>query len=201
MANDSGQYNVFLVDDEHALCRALSSILEKYEFAVTTFPSAEECLFALADSTCDLLIVDYRLPGQSGLTLLQTVRKNWPAIPVVILTGYGSVELAVNAMKAGAADFIEKPFDTDSLLYTVRSAICPRTREVAAHRLFGKPLTEAEKRVLQLLLSGKTNREIADRLHRSVRTVEDHRSHLMAKLGARNIVELIQLASHLDHLP
>ena len=199
---DDPRHVVFFVDDEPPVCYAVARILDRNDFAVRTFHSAEECLHALEHHKCDLLIVDQKLPGMTGLAFLSRVHQNWPALPVLLVTGHGDIRLAVQAIKAGAADFLEKPLDLDTFLPLVQETIQKAHHlEFRRHKLYGKPLTQAEKRVLKHLIDGKTNRQIADELHRSIRTVEDHRHHIMAKLGARNVVDVIKIAGNLDLIP
>ncbi len=195
--NSMNAAQVVFVDDEPRVCHAVHKTLERAGAQVRCFQDAEDCLRHLAAQRCDLLITDVKMPGKDGLTLLQEVKKRQPWIPVLIVTGYADVPLAVRALKAGATDFVEKPLDRDAFLQTVERLIERHGRPAA---LLEESLTRTERRILFLLLDGKNNREIADVLHRSPRTIEAHRSHLMQKLDAANITELLRRAAELGLL-
>jgi len=126
--------------------------------------------------------------------LLTEVKRRLPWLPVLVITGFGDVPVAVKALKAGAVDFIEKPLDRDSFLEMVRILLA---RNAAGSVLQGRSLTRMEMKILRHVLEGKNNREIADVLHRSCRTVEVHRRHVMQKLRAKNVVELLRQAARL----
>ena len=159
---------------------------------VTCFSNADSCLAQLEAELCDLLITDVKMPDKDGIELLMAVRESQPWLPVLVVTGYGDVPMAVKALKAGAADFIEKPLDRDAFLETVRAVA---KRGAAQTSLLNHSLTRTEMKVLYHIVEGKNNREIADVLHRSPRTVEVHRRHLMQKLDANNVVELLRRAA------
>ncbi len=189
--------HVVFVDDEPRVCHAVHKTLERAGAQVRCFHGTEDCLQHLAAQRCDLLITDVKMPGKDGLTLLREVKERLPWIPVLIVTGYADVPLAVRALKAGATDFVEKPLDRDAFLQTVERLIERHGRPAA---LLEQSLTPTERRILFLLLDGKNNREIADALHRSPRTIEAHRGHLMQKLGAANIIELLRRTAELGLL-
>lgn len=189
--------HVVFVDDEPRVCHAVHKTLERAGTQVSCFHGAEDCLQHLAAERCDLLITDVKMPGKDGITLLREVRERLPWIPVLIVTGYADVPLAVRALKAGAVDFVEKPLDRDAFLQTVERLIERHGRPAA---LLEESLTRTERKILFLLLDCKNNREIADALHRSPRTIEAHRSHLMQKLDAANIIELLRRAAELGLL-
>lgn len=193
MSDPTGQY-VYVVDDEPRVRTALRKTLERAGLTVRCFGSADECLARLDTGRCDLLITDVRMPGKDGIELLVEARKLQPWLPVLVITGFGDVAMAVKAMKSGAGDFIEKPLDRDTFLETVRKLLCPAS---VPKVLLEQTLTRMESRVLFHILDGKNNREIADAMSRSQRTVEVHRRHLMQKLGANNIVELLRRAATL----
>jgi FixJ family two-component response regulator len=186
--------HVFFVDDEPKVRLVVRKTLQRAGMNVTCFGSADECLSHLDGERCDLLITDVKMPGRDGIELLTAVKQLQPWLPVVVVTGFGDVPMAVKALKAGAADFIEKPLDRDIFLETVRSVA---DKSVAQSALLDRSLTKAEMKVLFHILEGKNNREIADVLHRSPRTVEVHRRHLMQKLNASNVVELLRRAADL----
>jgi len=164
-------------------------LLQRRGWRVRTFLNAIDCLEALHNEDCDLLIIDVNLPRMDGMELLRHVKRLRPSLPVLMVTGYGEIPLAVEAIKDGAADFIEKPLERTAFLQAVELALGTGTDP-----LTGKMLTKVEKRVLGFILEGKTNREIADTLHRSIRTIEDHRARIMRKLGVDNVVDLVKKA-------
>lgn len=188
---------VVFVDDEPAVCSAVAKTLERAGLAVRCFQNARECLIHLTAEPCDLLVTDVRMPDMDGMNLLQEVRERMPWMPVLLVTGYGDVSTAVRAMKGGAVDFIEKPLKRDTLLHAVRSALAKNTA-LAALKECG--LTKTETKILHLILEGRNNREIAAVSHRSQRTIEVHRCHLMQKLGVTSIIELLRRATEMGLL-
>jgi two-component system response regulator FixJ len=189
---------VVFVDDEPRVCSAVRKTLKRAGANVQCFSCAQDCLTHLAAQWCDLLITDVRMPGRDGMDLLAEVKERLPWIPVLIVTGYADVPLAVQALKAGAADFVEKPLDRDTFLQVVERLIERNARPAA---FLEESLTRAERRILYRVLDGRNNREIAAALHRSPRTIEVHRRHLMQRLGAVNIIELLQRAADLGLIP
>jgi two-component system response regulator FixJ len=185
---------VVFVDDEPKVCAIVRKTLQRAGADVHCFSSAQDCLKHLAKAWCDLLITDVRMPGRDGMDLLAEVKERLPWIPVLIVTGYADVPLAVQALKAGAVDFVEKPLDRETFLQRVQRLIEQNARPTA---FLKQSLTRAERRILYHVLEGRNNREIAAFLHRSPRTIEVHRRHLMQKLGVANIVELLQRAADL----
>jgi len=189
---------VVFVDDEPKVCSAVRKTLKRAGADVHCFACAQDCLKHLATAWCDLLITDVRMPGRDGMDLLAEVKERLPWIPVLVVTAYADVPLAVQAVKAGAAEFVEKPLDRDTFLQTVQRLIERNARPAA---FLEESLTRAERRILYHVLDGRNNREIAVALHRSPRTIEVHRRHVMQKLGAANIIELLQRAAGLGLLP
>jgi len=183
---------IFFVDDEPKVRELVGGTLEQAGFRVSCFAGAADCLEQLRTDRCDLLITDVKLPGMSGLELLAEVKSFFPSLSIVVITGYGDIPMAVRAMKAGATDFIEKPLDKQILLSTVNYALKPITPD---DPLLRRGLTRAEMKVLRLILDGKTNKETAHLLHRSISTIEVHRKHIMRKLGVDNIVDLVKQAT------
>jgi two-component system response regulator FixJ len=188
---------VVFVDDEPKVRDVVHKTLERAGANVRCFPCADDCLKHLAVHRCDLLITDVKMPGTDGMDLLRQVKEQLPWIPVLIVTGYGDVPTAVRALRAGAADFVEKPLDRDAFLQTVERLV---ERNAGPAAILEESLTRTERKILYLVLDGKNNREIADALHRSPRTIEVHRSHLMQKLDATNIIELLKRAAELGLL-
>lgn len=188
MANNIKQY-VFFVDDEPEVLKMVGRTLEQAGYNVSCFSRAADCLEHLHYQTCDLLITDVKMPEMDGIELLAEAKRFNPLLPVLVITGYGDIPMAVRALKLGASDFIEKPLDREGFLSTVESIL---KRTVPANPLLNKTLTKTEMKVLRLILDGKSNKEIANLRHRSVRTIEAHRSHIMRKLGASNLVDLLK---------
>lgn len=183
--------HIFFVDDEPNVRKAVSQTLAELQCKVSCFASAADCLEALRLQNCDLLITDVNMPGTDGIELLTQARQIRPLLPVLIVTGYGDIPLAVKAVKAGALDFIEKPLDEETFLPVVESALKKTTY---TDPLTGQALTKTEIQILRFIADGKSNKEIAYLLHRAVRTVENHRHRLMRKLSVDNTAELVKLA-------
>lgn len=184
--------HVFFLDDEPEVRDIVKETLEEAGIKVTCFAHPTECLTELYSQKCDLLITDLRMPEKDGLELLADVKHTAPWVPVLMITGYGDVPTAVKAIKGGAVDFIEKPLGKRLFLRKIRSIL---QENMPARRNAGKPLTKTEMSVLRLVIAGKSNKEIADQLHRSVRTIEVHRAHVMHKLGVDNMIDLIKISA------
>ena len=184
--------HIFFVDDEPKVRMVVRKTLERVGVSVSCFSGTDDCLACLESVPCDLLITDVKMPGKDGIELLMEVRKQRPWLPVLVVTGFGDVPMAVRALKEGAADFIEKPLDREAFLETVETLL---EQNAKRNLVVNHDLTKTEMRILHLILEGKNNREIAATLHRSPRTVEVHRSHVMQKMGAGNIVELLRRAA------
>jgi two-component system response regulator FixJ len=193
---DSPVARIFVVDDDECIRAAVCAILQRAKYDCVCFPDVASCLDELKAQNrdlaegCDVLITDVKMPVKDGMDLLQEVRAIFPWIPVIMMTGYGSIPMSVQAVKTGAFDFIEKPVDETKLLGLVESALL---KEVELHDpLVGKPLTRTERIVLCLILEGISNKRIAYILERSERTIEVHRSRIMRKLGVDNLVDLVK---------
>jgi len=191
MTNNDSRHIVF-VDDEPNVRRAVSETLKQHNLEVNCFASAEDCLENLGSLRCDLLITDLRIPEMDGVELLRCAKLLIPWVPVLIITGYGDIPTAVEGIKAGAVDVIEKPLDKESFLEKVKS-ILQESGEGRGTYL-GGDLTRSEMRVLKLVLDGKANKEIAHLLSRSKRTIEAHRAAGMCKLGIDNLIDLVKRA-------
>ena len=191
---------VFLVDDDEAVRDSLQTLLEAAGHRIRSFGSGSEFLTAMPVSEDGCLIIDVRMPGIGGLEVQERLRAEGIALPVIVITGHGDVPLAVRAMKAGAVDFVEKPFAEGAILAAIERAleIAMRKRETgsdvtdAEARL--SPLTEREHEVLRLLVAGKQNKVIAYELGISPRTVEIHRARVMEKTRSRSLSELVRVA-------
>ena len=191
---------VHLVDDEAAIRRSAGFMLKTSGFQVRTYESGLELLKVSGELDPGCILLDIRMPGMDGLEVQQALKEKGVALPVIIMTGHGDVSLAVKAMKAGAIDFIEKPFEKAALLAAIEQAI-GRLRQTdlgrqqasdAVVRL--KALTPREREVLDGLAQGLPNKSIAYDLGISPRTVEIHRANLMSKLGVRSLSEALRIA-------
>jgi len=180
---------VVFVDDELAIRMAVQRVLRSAGMQVELFACAEECLAALPQQACDVVIADLRLNGMDGLSFLGEIKRCFPWLPVIIVTAYGDTASAVKAMKAGAADFLQKPLDRQELL----SAIEDVRRSAVPPVVFPREgLSHVEADVLHFVLDGKTSRETAAALNRSIRTIESHRHRIMRKFGVHNAAQLAQ---------
>jgi two-component system response regulator FixJ len=191
---------IFIVDDDAAVRDSLSALLEAEGFATETFESAKAFLAGYRPKDACCVIADIRMPDMDGLELQEElIRRAW-GLPVIIITGHGDVPLAVRAMKAGAVDFIEKPFDDDVLRASIERGIAQSkrtrgesalTQEVAARIA---ELTAREREVMEHLVAGRPNKVIAHRMDISPRTVEVHRGRVMEKMHARSLSDLVRMA-------
>jgi len=181
--------HIYFIDDEPTIREVVKETLEDSNLKVSCFGSPAECLTRLPSAKCDLLITDLKMPGKSGIELLMDIKHLAPWIPVLMITGYGDIPTAVKAMKAGAMDFIEKPLDKKNLVRKVRSIL---QKNASTNPDLGNSLTRTEKRILHLIVQGKSNKQIGNFFHRSARTIEVHRAHIMHKLGVDNLVDLIR---------
>ena len=187
---------VHIVDDDEAVRQSLAFLLSSTGLAVRVYDSATSFLAGLASVKGGCLITDMRMPDMTGLELLHQLRAKACGLPAIVITGHGDVALAVEAMKAGAVDFIEKPFDQEAILTAVKAALerggeGGDTTAIAA-RLAS--LSERERQVLEGLIAGHPNKTIAYDLGISPRTVEVYRANLMTKMEARSLSELIRMA-------
>ena len=191
---------VFVVDDDEAVRDSLSLLLETAGHKVETFESGPRLLTALTLERRGCVIADVRMPGMDGLDLQEQLLARRMKLPVIIITGHGDVPIAVRAMKAGAFDFVEKPFLDDVILETVRLALAQADRkqkELAPDREIRQriaQLTPRERDVLQAMVTGHPNKMIAHLLQISPRTVEIHRARVMEKMNARNLSHLVRMA-------
>jgi len=194
------EQRVFIVDDDEAVRESLAALLISYDYNATTFPSALHFLARCDRNATGCLIADVRMPDMDGLELQEKVSVDFPNLAVVIITGHGDVPVAVRAMKAGAVDFIEKPFTEDVILETVKSALeqSARAKRHAADPGDGAErldqLTPREREVLEGLVAGLPNKTIAYDLGISARTVEVHRARVMEKMQVRSLSALVRIA-------
>jgi len=190
--------HICIVDDDASVRESLTEFLEAAGFLVSQFSSAIEFLASEHCAICKCLITDVRMPDMDGLTLQDELVRRGRLFPVIVITGHGDVPLAVRAMRAGAVDFIEKPFTPDTMLASVQRALQAHTDRnvnaidhLVADRL--KDLTEREREVLDLVVLGHPNKVIAQKLSISFRTVEVHRARVLSKMKVQNVAELVRL--------
>ena len=189
---------VHVVDDDEALRDSLVWMLEANGYAVSAHDSAEAFLDGLSTTMTGCILLDVRMPGMSGLELFEELQRRRCGLPVVFITGHGDVPMAVSALKQGAVDFIEKPFGERDMMRLVEQCLLLErdTREKrlqeadTARRL--EQLTQREREVLELIIVGRLNKQIADVLGISIKTVEVHRARVMEKMGAHSLAELVQ---------
>jgi two-component system, LuxR family, response regulator FixJ len=191
---------IHVIDDDAAMRDSLAFLLDVNGFQVEVFESSNDFFSKMPVRVPACVVSDIRMPGMNGIELVRKLKNDRVACPVVLITGHGDVALAVEAMKAGAVDFIEKPFDDAVLLNAIRSAlvIAPASQSDSTAQTEARArlaeLSPRERDVLEGLVAGKINKVIAHELNISPRTVEVYRANLMAKTGARSISELMRVA-------
>ena len=189
---------IFVVDDDEAVRDSLQVMLEANGYQVAGFASAEAFLAAYRPGQAACAIVDLRMPGMDGLALIERVMAEGARLPMIMVTGHGDVPLAVKAMKAGARDFVEKPYSNETILASVRQAVetgIARDGEEVPTETTARiaSLTPRERDVLEQLLVGHPNKIIAFELKISPRTVEIHRANLMKKMRADSLSHLVRM--------
>ena len=189
---------IYIIDDDEAMRDSLVWLLESQGLAVSSYAAAEDFLAACGEEMAGCIVLDVRMPGMSGLELYEKLNARRCSLPVIFITGHGDVPMAVSALKKGAVDFIEKPFNDKELLRVIgeclereRTTRAQRLREGEAGRRLAS-LTEREREVMDLVLAGKLNKQIADVLNISIKTVEVHRARIMDKMAVRSVAELVQ---------
>jgi len=186
------------VDDDAAVCHALSVFLDASGYNVRTFSSAESFLNEVAGVAEGVMLLDQRMTGMSGLELQTELAKRGIDLPIIFISGHGDVRMSVKAVKAGAIDFLEKPFSNEDLLVSIREAFLyaddskKRRELVAGLKVRHASLTAREEEVLQHVVAGMSNRNLAELLGVSDRTVEVHRSRVMKKMGAASLPDLVR---------
>lgn len=191
---------VFLVDDDQAVRNALELLLETADLRTVSYPSAESFLDDCDPDRPGCLVLDIRMPGMSGMRLQEGLAAKNITLPIIFLTGHGTVPMSARAFRSGAIDFMEKPFDEGRLLARIHEAIRldQANRQAIARQAASDArvasLTPREREIMLLIVAGQSNKEIAAELDLSPRTVETHRGRIMEKTGARSLADLIQLA-------
>jgi two-component system response regulator FixJ len=196
---------IALLDDDPAVLDSVQLYLDRQGLKTVCFTAAEALLAALdCGGQLDCIVSDVRMPGLSGLELVRCLNARSVVTPIVLITAHGDVEMAVSAIKAGAFDFIEKPFEPTRLLVSIRNAL-----EVGEHKASDaahieklqsrfKMLSERQRQVMELAVVGLSNKEIGSRLNISPKTVEYHRAWVMERIGAKNLAELVRIAMEIN---
>jgi two-component system, LuxR family, response regulator FixJ len=194
---------VFIVDDDEAMRDSLMLLLQAEGLPATVFASADAFLDVYRIGTPGCVIADVRMPGLTGIELMDRLHAAGAAIPVILITGHGDIPMAVSALKRGAADFFEKPFDDNLLLARIRETLAvddsERQRQAQRQTLRARlaNLTPREREIMEILVEGQPNKVIAAQLAISPRTVEVHRARIMEKMQARNLSDLVRMALQL----
>ena len=189
---------IFLVDDDAAVCHALAVFLEASGYNVRTFLSAEAFLEEAEDAAEGVMLLDQRMTGMPGLELQAELARRGIDLPIIFITGHGDVQMSVKAVKAGAIDFLEKPFSDEDLIASIREAFScvddsKKSRDLIAElRKCHASLTAREREVMQYVVAGMSNRNLAEQLNVSDRTIEVHRSRVMKKMGAESLPDLVR---------
>ena len=189
---------VYVVDDDEALRDSLRWLLESTGYRVAAYSTAERFLSAYKPGAASCLVLDVRMAGITGLELQQELNRRGETLPIIFVTGHGDVPMAVNAVKSGAFHFLEKPFKDEQLLALIEEASAVR-RPAYAERVEGRcaaarlaTLTQREREVMDLVVRGRKNKQIADELRISVKTVEAHRARAMEKMDVGSVAELVR---------
>ncbi|OGB10306.1 MAG: DNA-binding response regulator [Burkholderiales bacterium RIFCSPHIGHO2_12_FULL_61_11] len=192
--------NVYVIDDDEGVRDSLQWLLEGKDYRVRCYDSAETFLSRYDAREVACLIVDIRMGGMTGLELQDRLVERKPPLPLVFITGHGDVPMAVDTMKKGAVDFIQKPFQEEALVNLVermleqaKDAFSEHQQSASRDALLAK-LTSREAQVLERIVAGRLNKQIADDLAISIKTVEAHRANIMEKLGANTVADLLKIA-------
>jgi RNA polymerase sigma factor (sigma-70 family) len=201
--------HIALIDDDSAVLDSLRLYFARHDAKTSCFGSAEALLAALDGGLHpDCIVSDVRMPGMSGLDLIQRLNDRRRSFaPLILITGLGDIDMAVSAIKSGAFDFIEKPFDEGRLLASIRNAVAVGRQhaddaaEIEKLRSRFKMLSARQRQVMELAAAGLSNKEIGSQLNISPKTVENHRAWVMERIGAKNLAELVRIAMRLDAQP
>jgi len=195
---------VFIVDDDAPLCRALARLLREHGWPTAAYASAEDFLAQRDAQTPGCLVLDVSLPGLDGLALQRRLAQDGPALPIIFLTGHGDIPMSVQAVKAGAVDFLTKPVSAESLLAAVRAGVAQDalarrslSENVALRERFAG-LTQREREVLAALAAGKLNKQIAGDMNIVEQTVKFHRARIMERMQAHTVAELMHMVARLE---
>ena len=194
------KHTIFVIDDDASVRKSLSRLLDSVGFSTESFASADEFLKRERFEGIGCIILDVRMPGLSGMDLQDELNKADYSMPIIFITGHGDIPMSVQAMKKGAVDFLPKPFDEDQLLDALRKAIekdmQAKAERAGARDILGRmeQLTPREYEILQYLITGMLNKQIAFKLGIAEKTVKIHRSRVFEKLGTRSVAELVRMA-------
>jgi len=193
-------HTIFVIDDDASVRKSLARLLDSAGFSTESFASADEFLKRERFEGIGCIILDVRMPGLSGMDLQEELNKADYGMPIIFITGHGDIPMSVQAMKKGAVDFLPKPFDEDQLLDALRKAIekdmQAKAERAGARDILGRmeQLTPREYEILQYLITGMLNKQIAFKLGIAEKTVKIHRSRVFEKLGTRSVAELVRMA-------
>ena len=200
----SHRSQIYVIEDDAAVNASLCWLMESADYEVHAFASADAFLRIVPSADTGCVITDVRMPGTSGIDLLRVLGQRGYPLPIIVITGQGDIQMAVEAMKLGAFDFIEKPFNDEALLDIAERALLASSEwgaigaaEQAIRDRYGE-LTPREREVLALLVTGRSNRLVAELLGISEKTVEAHRAHVMEKMAADSFADLVTMAVRLD---
>ena len=198
---------VFIIDDDAAICAGLSDLLESAGLKTQDYPSAEKFLEGWKPGTPGCLVLDVRLPGINGMELHQKLAQCSASLPVIIMTAHGDMPMVRKALKAGAVEFLIKPFQDEELLQAVEQAFALDREQRRANALMNtiraraKALSDREREVMDLVAAGLTNKEIAERLYLSVVTIKLHRGQVMRKMQAESLADLVRMSEKIKLIP
>ena len=200
--------HIALVDDDAAVLDSLQLYFARHQVTTSCFASAEVLIADLDDSAQpECIVSDIRMPGMSGLDLLRHLKERRAASPLILITALADIEMAVSAVKNGAFDFIEKPFEESRLLASIRTAVALRRQQASdaaeTEKLRSRfnILSTRQRQVMELAVVGMSNKEIAQRLDISPKTVENHRAWLMERMDAKSLAELVRIAMKMEEQP
>lgn len=195
---------IAIIDDDFAVLDSLGQLLAGAGLDVCSFQSAEHFISAAVENDVSCVVSDVRLPDMSGIELHHEISQRFPSLPVILITGHGDISMAVTAVKNGALDFIEKPFSDERIVASIRNAVNVGTQKKIDADMRAEfvsrvaELSPRQKQVMDLLVLGLSNKEIALKLGLSTRTVENYRAWVMERMRTRNLAELVRLATWLD---
>jgi two-component system response regulator FixJ len=204
----SARVHIAVIDDDEAVLDSLRLYFARQNIEASSFLTAKEFLSAIGSGRrFDCIVSDVRMPGMSGLDLVRHLKDAGLAAPVILITGHGDVDMAVSAIKFGAFDFIEKPFDEVRLLASITNALDREHQsesdpgELEELKTRFNTLSARQRQVMELAVAGLSNKEIGSQLKISPKTVENHRAWVMERIGARNIAELVRIAMRIQGKP